>query len=120
MPGESHGQRSLVGRSPWGLEGRTRPSDQTTKQPGVSETRVQLGGGGYQTSVSAAAINLLLSSALIFLIHLQILNIYGSIESKTRFAGEKAFWSLLSSSRDRDFSPLPQPIHFLKYVKACI
>ena len=29
LPGESHGQRSLVGCSPWGLESRTRLSDFT-------------------------------------------------------------------------------------------
>ena len=29
LPGKSHGQRSLVGCSPWGPEGRTRLSDFT-------------------------------------------------------------------------------------------
>ena len=29
QPGESHGQRSLVGYSPWGLKSRTRLSDFT-------------------------------------------------------------------------------------------
>ena len=30
LPGESHGQRSLVGYSPWGLQSRTRLSDTHT------------------------------------------------------------------------------------------
>ena len=30
LPGESHGQRSLAGYSPWGRKGRTRLSDLTT------------------------------------------------------------------------------------------
>ena len=38
LPGESHGQRSLAGYSPWGLKSRTRLNDQTA-------TTIELGSG---------------------------------------------------------------------------
>ena len=35
LPGESHGQRSLAGYSPWGHKSRTRLNDETTPKSPV-------------------------------------------------------------------------------------